>query len=84
VPVFAGVEFLVEDEARFVCFGLQGRVEGVNFVVEVPVDDSDEGGVPGEVSSQHHIVVYFAGFPLDIDLENALQLQVPPLETVFS
>ena len=83
VPVFAGVEFLVEDEAGLVGFGLEGGVEGVDLVVGVAVDDADERGGAGEVAPQHHVVVYFAGLALDVDLEDAFQLEVPALEPVL-
>ena len=83
MPVFAGVELVVEYEAGLVGLGLECGVEGVDPVVGVAVDDADEGGGAGEVAPQHHVVVNFAGPALDVDLEYAFQLEVPALEPVF-
>lgn len=83
VPIFAGVELVVEDEAGLVGLGLECGVEGIDLVVGIAVDDADEGGRAGEVAPQHHVVVDFAGLALDVDLEDAFQLEVPALEPVL-
>jgi hypothetical protein len=83
VPVPDRVEFFVEDETGLVAFGLQFLVEWVDQVVRVAVDDADEGSAARVVSWQHHVVVNFACFSLDFDLQNALELNVSFGKTVF-
>jgi len=83
VPVLTGIQFLVQDEARLVTLGLQFLIKGVNFIVWISVDDPGEGSASGEIGSQHHIVVYLACFPLDVEFQDALELNVPPLEAIL-
>lgn len=83
MPVLTGVQFLVQDEARLVTFGLQFLIKGVDLVVWVSVDDPCEGGASGEIGPEHHVVVYLACFPLDVEFEDALELDVPPLEAIL-
>lgn len=66
MPILAGVEFVAEDVGRFVGFGLERLVVGVNSVVGITVDDSDEGAAAWVVCWEHHVEVYFTVLALDI------------------
>jgi hypothetical protein len=51
-------------------------VEGVDRIVGVAVDNSDEGRRARIVEGHHHVVVHLTRLALDFDLEDALQLDI--------
>lgn len=76
-------ELVVEDVGGGVGFGLEGLVEGIDDVVRVPVDYPDEGRGARVIVGEHHVEIDLAGLALDVDLENALDLDVPAGLSVF-
>ncbi len=58
-------------------------VVGVDCIVGVSIDDADEGRGARIIEGHHHVIVDFADFSLDVDLEYALEFDVSALLAVF-
>lgn len=82
-PGFDGDQFVVEHVGGGISFGLEGLVEGIDDVIWVSVDNPNEGRRVRVIVWEHQVEVDLAGLSLDVDLEDALDFDVPAGLSVF-
>lgn len=74
-----GLQLLVEHIGGGIGLAFAARVEGINRVVRIAIDNPDKGRSTWKVIGQHHVVVHLADLGLDLNFEYALELDVPAL-----